>query len=256
MISTFLMTFGLSHARPACYLGFVEHHEAYAKTPTELHDHVDWRANMSKIKNQGDCGSCYAESAVGTFEAAWSLTTGRIHNFSVQEAIDCSSKQGNQGCGGGWMHSVYQWIIDGHGILLDSQDPYVAMDQNCSNKSGSEIAYLKNWSYVHPSQLALLHWITRQPVSIAVDANECWESYSGGRDERHELPVFPRPPNARPRRHRRRLRPSRPGTILHRAQFMGNRLGRGWIRPHRLEPESQRGVVWPRDATHRAARVN
>ena len=180
MIFTFLMTFGLSHARPACYLGFVDHHEVFAVTPTELHDHVDWRPNMSKIKNQQQCGSCYAESAVGTFEAAWGLRTGRIHNFSVQQAIDCSSKQGNQGCNGGWMHSVYDWIIAGDGILLDSQDPYVAMDQNCSNKSGSEIAYLKNWSYIHPSQLALLHWITRQPVSIAVDANDCWMGYESG----------------------------------------------------------------------------
>jgi C1A family cysteine protease len=180
MLFTFIMTFGLSRTRPACYLGFVEHRDAYAVTPTELHDYVDWRANMSHIKDQGDCGSCYAESAVGTFEAAWSLRTGRVHNFSVQQSIDCSSKQGNQGCGGGWMHAVYQWIISGDGILLDAQDPYVAMDHNCSNKSGSEIAYLKSWSYVHPSQLALLHWITKQPISIAVDANDCWDSYSGG----------------------------------------------------------------------------
>ena len=54
------------------------------------------------------------------------------------------------------------------------------MDQNCSNKSGSEIAYLKSWNYVHPSQLALLYWITKQPISIAVDASMCWDSYSGG----------------------------------------------------------------------------
>lgn len=165
----------------ACYLGYVEPRGPPAVTPDiPLLDYVDWRPNMSAVKDQGQCGSCYAESSVGAFEAAWSLKTGRVHNFSVQQAIDCSSVEGNQGCNGGWMHSVYDWIIAGDGILLDSQDPYVAKKQNCSERSGEEIAYLRNWSYVHPSQKALLHWIMKQPISIAVSADDCWQSYESG----------------------------------------------------------------------------
>ena len=164
------------------YLGFVEPRGPAAETPTvPLLDYVDWRPNMSAVKDQGQCGSCYAESAVGAYEAAWSLRTGRVHNFSVQQAMDCSEKQGNQKCNGGWMHAVYEYIMDGHGILLDSQDPYTAMDGNCSKANpNGEIAYLKNWSYVHPSQRALLHWITKQPISIAVSADDCWQNYDSG----------------------------------------------------------------------------
>ena len=154
------------------YAGYVQVHE-FAESPEITSLQVDWRPNMSAVKDQGACGSCYAESAVAAFEGAWSLETGHIHNFSVQEAMDCLGTD----CDGGWMHEVFEWMRGG--ILLDSQDPYVASEQECIPPNAS-IAFLQNWSYVYPSQKDLLNWVSHQPVSIAVYANECWDGYTGG----------------------------------------------------------------------------
>lgn len=155
------------------YRGYVPPTRALARTPGSYARSVDWRANMSAIKDQGPCGSCYAESAVAAFEGAWSLQTGHIHNFSVQQAMDCLGSA----CDGGWMHDVFEWMR--WGIDLDSQDRYTASKENCTNRTNS-VAFLHNWSYVEPSQEALLHWVSKQPVSIAVNANDCWDAYTGG----------------------------------------------------------------------------
>jgi len=142
---------------------------------------VDWRYIMTPIKDQQQCGSCYAESSVATYEAMWTIHTGRKHNFSVQQAMDCSTKQGNEGCNGGWMHAVFDWIKVNKGVLLDSQDPYTAMTANCStNLTQTQIAFIDDWIYVKPSQKDIISWLSIQPVTIAVDANECWQAYSSG----------------------------------------------------------------------------
>jgi len=142
---------------------------------------MDWRYMMTPIKDQGQCGSCYAESSVATYEAMWTLHTGRQHNFSVQQAMDCSTTQGNEGCNGGWMHSVYDWIMANKGILINSQDPYSALTANCSsNETNTQLTFLDDWVYVKPTQQDIISWLPIQPVTIAVDANECWQSYTSG----------------------------------------------------------------------------
>ena len=142
---------------------------------------VDWRYIMTPIKDQAQCGSCYAESSVATYEAMWTIHTGRKHNFSVQQAMDCSTTQGNEGCNGGWMHSVYDWIITNEGIELNSEDPYTAITANCTpSLNKTQIAFLDNWVYVKPTQKDIISWLPLQPVTVAVAADGCWQEYTSG----------------------------------------------------------------------------
>merc|ERR1712127_222129 len=68
----------------------------------ELADSVDWttKGAVTPIKDQGQCGSCWAFGTVGGIEGSWQIATGALKSGSEQQLVDCS-KFPNMGCSGG-----------------------------------------------------------------------------------------------------------------------------------------------------------
>lgn len=63
---------------------------------------VDWRTMgaVNPVKDQGQCGSCWAFSATSAIESAHYLSFSTLYNLSEQQVVDCDSS--SYGCDGGW----------------------------------------------------------------------------------------------------------------------------------------------------------
>ncbi len=68
---------------------------------------VDWRSRMPAVKNQGNCGSCWAFAAIGSLEGRYAIRYNSIQTFSEQQMVDCSTV--NYGCQGGWPSRALQY---------------------------------------------------------------------------------------------------------------------------------------------------
>jgi C1A family cysteine protease len=147
----------------------------------DLPAEVDWvsAGAVTPVLNQGQCGSCYSFSALESVESAYFLETGKLVNLSEQQIVDCSSAYGNEGCNGGEMSSVFQYIID-NGICLEKDYPYKAVDGTC--KKCKSALKIDSFVDVTPnSETALQQAVSLRPIAIAIEADQSsFQFYSSG----------------------------------------------------------------------------
>jgi len=132
------------------------------------------------VRDQGNCGSCWAFGTVGSFESAILIADNLTRDLSEQWLVSCNTD--GWGCNGGW------WAHDYHvspGSVYETDFPYTATDAPC----GGPYTYhekLASWAFIGsengvPATDAIKQAIyDHGPVSAAVCVNTAFQLYTGG----------------------------------------------------------------------------
>jgi len=153
-----------------------------ASTAPEAPATVDWvkAGAVTPIKNQGQCGSCWAFSTTGGIEGANFLKNHVLSSFSEQELVDCSGAEGNQGCDGGLMDDGFDFV-EKSGLCFESAYPYKGTDGTCKSSSCTSKVKVTTYTDIAKGSTSdLMSAAAQRPISIAVDANMFWQMYTGG----------------------------------------------------------------------------
>jgi len=147
---------------------------------------VDWRGSklVTPVKDQGQCGSCWAFSATEQIETNVALATGKLLSLSPQQITSCDKT--DDGCGGGNTETAYDYVKKAGGIEASSSYPYSSGGGGRTGKCHSEkkeyvatIGGFKTVSHGKASEHKMVKQIKTSPISVCVDA-EAWQTYTHG----------------------------------------------------------------------------
>jgi len=153
---------------------------------TALPASVDWRTKgiVTPVKNQGQCGSCWAFSTTGSLEGQHARKTKTLVSLSEQQLVDCAGGQwGDYGCNGGLMDNGFRYIQAAGGLEKESDYPYQARTLQCRfNKKKAVVTDKGHVDIKRGSESALQQAVaTIGPISVAIDASHMsFQSYNGG----------------------------------------------------------------------------
>lgn len=148
---------------------------------------IDWRDKeiFLPVRDQGDCGACWAFASVGTVEALRAKDTGVKRYLSPQQLVDCDTKE--KGCKGGWPSIAYNYAAN-NGLVLEDDYPYQAANGKCKQEvvqSSTEVKIDSRFSRCEEEECTTgdiqYNMLKNGPVTVVIDAyNTNFFNYKSG----------------------------------------------------------------------------
>jgi cathepsin F len=162
----------------------------------------DWREHgaVGPVRDQGSCGSCWAESAVANIEGQVALASGNaVVPLSTEQIIECD--QHDTACYGGWPSGAYKHVLEvgglaskadydyrfeGKTVCLANQtfnetcgdgmcdDPPLTSwcDVSCEQSKHQKVAKISGWASLPEDEDEIAAVLSKQgPISVAIDAS-------------------------------------------------------------------------------------
>jgi len=154
---------------------------------------VDWRTKgvVTAVKDQGQCGSCWAFSVTEQTETNFKMNGGSLLELSPQQIVDCDKQ--DQGCNGGQTTLAWEYIHK-YGLQTESSYPYTSGlaaaefpgfedgSGKCHYNSKDVAVNITGYKYGTTGgneNLMQSNMATLGPFSVCVATNG-WQSYTGG----------------------------------------------------------------------------
>ncbi len=148
---------------------------------------IDWRNQdiFLPVRNQGDCGACWAFATTGTIESHRAIKFNLKKYLSPQQMVDCDSHE--KGCKGGWPSIALNYAAK-NGIVSDQSYPYHAANENCKSEvveSETEATIDSNFNSCEEEECMENDYqykmLEKGPVAIVIDAyNTNFFNYKSG----------------------------------------------------------------------------
>jgi len=138
------------------------------------------------VRNQGNCGSCWAFSTVAPLESNVLYWDGIERDLSEQYLLSCNTE--GSSCRGGWFaHDYHQWKAPlgepDAGAVYEADFPYTARDDPC-NPPHDHHEKIVGWEFVGSDIPPVAHIkqaiLDYGPVSVAIYIGDDFRSYTGG----------------------------------------------------------------------------
>lgn len=167
-----------------------------ASTLSTLPSSFSWQSLCTPIKDQQQCGSCWAFASNGIFEANISITDENTRDLSEQWLINCDAT--NEGCKGGWFNPGVGNLFEYPGCVYTSELPYA--DANCYGTTGTDSMCMgtcgtytyhetissfanvagENTSGIPPDTAIKRAIYNYGPVWVSIAAGNNFQNYTGG----------------------------------------------------------------------------
>lgn len=159
----------------------------YRDSEAEFPEVFDWRDRgaVTKVKDQGTCGSCYAMAGIAAIESQYFIRHQRLVELSEQEVIDCAeAKHRANHCSGGLDYSAIEFVRDNGGVSSAADYPYESRAGKCRLSRRNIQMNIEGYGVVNS------HWnleilknalFVRGPMLVSMDINnESFMRYSSG----------------------------------------------------------------------------
>jgi C1A family cysteine protease len=146
-----------------------------------LPESLDWREKgaVTEVKDQEQCGSCWAFCTVVACEGAYFLEHKTLLSLSEQEIVDCDDN--DHGCDGGWPSDAMDWIKSHGGLMLEEDYPYTGEEGTCKFDASKAKMQVKSVHTFASNNMKKMMTAVQQygPLAIALDASK-FDYYSSG----------------------------------------------------------------------------
>jgi cathepsin F len=145
---------------------------------------LDWRAKgaVQAIKNQAQCGSCWAFSTASNIESAIVVQgKGQLLSLSEQQLVDCDKQTGDQGCNGGLPTNAFKDMLDNKfGLDAEKDYGYTGRSGSCRSQGLKQYGFINSYKVISTDedQIAAA-LVTYGPLSIGINAGPM-QFYFGG----------------------------------------------------------------------------